>query len=97
MEMYNPAHPGQILKKLYLEPLRISVTKFAAHISVDRKTLSRIINAKAAISVEMALKLGKALGDGAQIWLDMQTQYDLWQAKQNPKFKFDNIEKIVTA
>lgn len=97
MQMHNPAHPGQVIKKLYLEPLGLSITRFAEHLHVDRKTISRIINGQSSISLEMAVKLGKAFGDGAQIWLDMQTQYDLWQAQNNPEFQFDEIERIVTA
>lgn len=80
MEMYNPAHPGEVLKE-FLDGLNTNVTAFAKHIGVSRVTLSRIVNGKAAITADMALRLAAALNDTPQIWLDMQTKYDLWQAK----------------
>ena len=83
MEMYNPAHPGEVLKDLYL-PENMSVSEAAKKLGVSRQTLSAIINGRAGISAEMALRLSKALGTTADLWLKMQIKYDLWQAKQNP-------------
>ncbi|OGA47130.1 MAG: addiction module antidote protein, HigA family [Betaproteobacteria bacterium RIFCSPLOWO2_12_FULL_62_58] len=83
MEMYNPAHPGEVLKELYL-PENMSVSEAAKKLGVSRQTLSAIINGRAGISAEMALRLSKALGTTADLWLKMQIKYDLWQAKQNP-------------
>lgn len=79
--MYNPPHPGLIVKE-YLEG--ITVTEAAKHLGVTRTSLSRILNGNAGISPEMALRLGEAFGaTTAETWLTMQSKYDLWQAQQN--------------
>lgn len=80
--MYNPAHPGEVLKDAIIDALGLTVTQAAKHLDVDRITLSRVINKHAAISVEMALRLSKALNTSAEVWLGMQQSYDLWQARQ---------------
>lgn len=81
-DMHNPPHPGSVLWMMHLEPTGLSVTEAAARLDIDRKTLSRVINGRAAITVEMALRLSKALGTSARVWLGMQQSYDLWQAKK---------------
>ncbi|MGL4859247.1 MAG: HigA family addiction module antitoxin [Enterobacteriaceae bacterium] len=78
-QMHNPAHPGLVLKE-YLS--NISVTEAATALGVTRTTLSRVLNGKAGISAEMALRLAAALNTSAEMWLIMQAQYDLWQAEQ---------------
>lgn len=83
MEMYNPPHPGEVLKELYL-PEAMSVSEAAKKLGVSRQTLSAIINGRAGISAEMAMRLSKALGTSPDLWLGMQMKYDLWQAKQKP-------------
>lgn len=75
-----PVHPGTVLKELYLEPLEISVTDFAGHIGVARRTVSLLVNGHSGVSAEMALRLSKALGTTPALWLDMQQKYDLWNA-----------------
>lgn len=77
--MHNPPHPGELLRELWLEPLRLSVTAAAAQLKVTRKTLSEIVNARAAISPEMAMRLELAFGKSAQSWLGHQAAYDLWR------------------
>jgi addiction module HigA family antidote len=62
----------------------ISIVWFAARIGVTRVALSRVLNAKAAVSPDMALRLAAALGGGAETWLHMQANYDLWQVQQKP-------------
>jgi addiction module HigA family antidote len=82
MEMYNPAHPGEVLKEIYLEPLGLTITEAAQRLGVPRQTLSQIVNGKAGISPVMALRLAKAFEQTSpQFWLNMQNQYDLWQAR----------------
>ena len=76
MRMHNPAHPGEVLREYMGD---ITVTKLAAHLGVTRPALSNLINGNADISVEMALKLSEAFGTTPDLWLNMQTQYDLWQ------------------
>ena len=83
MEMYNPAHPGEVLKELYL-PEGMGISEAAKKLGVSRQTLSAIINGRAGVSAEMAMRLSKALGTSPDLWLGMQMQYDLWQAKQKP-------------
>jgi antitoxin HigA-1 len=80
--MYNPPHPGEVLKELYLEPLALTVTEAAAQLGITRKTLSQLINGKSGISPEMALRLAKAFGGSATSWLSMQHNYDLWHLEQ---------------
>ncbi len=92
MEMFNPPHPGEILLEDWIKPLGFSISEFSLKIGTSRKNLSEIVNCKTGISPEMALKLSKALGTSAEIWADLQTQYDLWQARQT--VNLDNVEVI---
>ena len=85
MRMYNPPHPGKVLKTLCLEPLKLSVTEAAQALGVSRKTLSAILNGRAGISPEMAVRLSIAFSTSAESWLHQQTQYDLWHAEQHRK------------
>lgn len=75
-----PTHPGGILKRHYIEPLSITVSRLAAALGVSRKTLSEIVNEHASITPDMALRLSKALKTTPELWLNMQRNYDLWQA-----------------
>jgi len=83
MLMHNPPHPGEIIRELCLEPLGISVTEAADSLGVSRKTLSSILNGRAGISPEMAIRLSIAFDTSPESWLNQQSQYDLWQAEQN--------------
>lgn len=78
-EMYNPAHPGRVLREWLGD---MPVSEAAAHLHISRVTLSRIVNGKAGISADMSLRLSDALGTSPTLWIDLQTQYDLWQAKR---------------
>ena len=82
MLMHNPPHPGLIIKELCLEPLEITITDAAKALGVSRKTLSSIINGKAGISPEMAIRLSIAFNTSSESWMNQQSQYDLWQAEQ---------------
>lgn len=79
MRMHNPPHPGSVLRE-YLGST--SVTEAARHLGVTRAALSRILNGAAGISAEMALRLAQALGTSPELWIGMQSQYDLWRAAQ---------------
>ena len=92
MEMYNPAHPGEILKYDYLPGYNLSVSAFALRIGVSRNTASEILNCHSGISTEMALRLEKAFKVSAKFWLNLQQQYDLWHARQ--KVNLDNVDVI---
>ena len=78
--MHNPPHPGEVLRDTVLAEL--SVTDFARRLGVSRVALSRVINGRAAVSAEMALRLSAALGGSAESWLRMQAAYDLWRASR---------------
>ncbi len=79
--MYNPPHPGGVVRRQCLDPLGLSVTRAAQGLGVTRQALSDLVNEKAGISVEMAIRLSKAFGSSPETWLGMQMAYDLWQAR----------------
>ena len=83
--MHNPPHPGEVLKELCIEPLGLTVTEAAKGLGVSRKTLSTILNGRAGISPEMAVRLSIAFNTSSESWLHQQSQYDLWQAEQHRK------------
>ncbi len=83
MLMFNPPHPGEVIKELCLDPLGISVTAAAKGLGVSRKTLSALLNGRAGVSPEMAIRLSIAFDSSAESWLNQQSQYDLWQAEQH--------------
>jgi len=85
MQMNNPPHPGEILRSLCLEPLGLTVTAAAKALGVSRKTLSAILNGRAGISPEMAVRLSIAFNTTAESWLNQQLQHDLWQAEKRRK------------
>lgn len=92
MQMHNPPHPGEVLREFCIEPLGITVTQAAEALGVSRKTLSAILNARAGISPEMAIRLSKAFDTSPESWLNQQMQYDLWRAKQNaPNLKVKRL------
>ncbi len=78
MLMHNPPHPGVILRDMWLLPLDLSITAAAARLKVSRKTLSEIVNGRAAITPEMAVRLELAFGKSAESWLGHQAAHDLW-------------------
>jgi addiction module HigA family antidote len=85
MKMHNPPHPGEVLKKLCLEPLELTVTEAAKALGVSRKTLSAILNGRAGVSPEMAVRLSIAFDTTAESWLNQQVHYDLSRAERKRK------------
>ena len=85
MEMYDPPHPGEIVREDCLKALGLSVTEAAKGLGVSRKTLSAILNGRSGISAEMAIRIAKAFGSTPEHWLRMQLAYDLWQAQRKAK------------
>jgi len=83
--MYNPPHPGKTLREDILPALGLSATEAAGQLGVTRAALSRVINGRAAISADMAIRLGQWLEGDAEIWLRLQMQYDLWQAEKKKR------------
>jgi len=82
MKMYNPPHPGEVLREMYLNSLKLTVTEVAKRLGVTRKAFSDLLNENAGISPKMALKLGKAFDTSAEYWLNMQQQYNLWKVRE---------------
>lgn len=86
MSMHNPAHPGEILKELVIDPLDLSITEAAFHLGITRKTLSKVLNGHGSITPEMALRLEMTFGKpDAAHWLRLQNAYDLWQARRHTR------------
>jgi antitoxin HigA-1 len=88
MRMHNPPHPGEVLRD-YLGG--ISVTDAAKHLRVTRASLSRILNGSSGISAEMALRLSEAIGTSPELWLGMQSQYELWQASKRKRTQLPRL------
>ncbi|OFV97422.1 MAG: addiction module antidote protein, HigA family [Acidobacteria bacterium RIFCSPLOWO2_12_FULL_54_10] len=95
MKMHNPPHPGEVLRELCLKPLKLNITEAARALGVSRKTLSSILNGRAGISPEMAVRLSIAFNTSAESWLNQQLQYDLWRAEKNRKRL--RVEKLAAA
>ena len=82
MPMKNPSHPGEIIRYDCLEPLGLSVTAAAKVLRVTRQTLNNLVNGKAGVSAEMALRLSKAFGSEPEFWLRLQMNYDLAELRR---------------
>ena len=93
MPMVNPPHPGEIVRHECLEPLGLSVTRAAKGLGVSRQTLSELVNERAGISVQMALRLSKSFGSTPETWLALQMAFDLAKAR-GAKIE---VEKFATA
>ena len=97
MEMFDPPHPGEILREDYLKPLGLTVTATAAGLGVTRKALSELLNGHSGVSPEMAIRLELAGWTTADHWLRMQMHYDLWHAKQHAAGLHWNVTRFVAA
>ena len=95
MSMYNPPHPGEFIREVYLVPLGVSYRMVASKLKVSPSTFNRLIKGQSNISSEMALRLSKTLGRSPESWLIMQGNYNLWQARQ--RVNLDEVEKLATA
>lgn len=92
--MYNPPHPGEVLKELYLQDKNLNITQAAKFLGVTRENLSSIVNGRTGISPEMALRLSKAFKTDAEMWLNIQKDYDLWQAEQKAEDLLKEVEVV---
>ena len=95
MNMHNPPHPGEFIREVYLEPFGISYRAVALKLHVSPSTFSRLIQCRSNVSSEMALRLSKTLGRTPESWLAMQSNFNLWQAKQH--INLDEVEKLAIA
>ena len=89
-----PSHPGGILKRMYLDELNLSIAGFAERIGVSRKAVSAIVNGKKSVTPEMALRFAAALKTTPRLWINLQSNYDLWQAAHKDKTFLEKISKI---
>jgi len=80
----KPTHPGAIIRAHYLEPLNLTVTALAEYLGISRKALSQIINEHARVTPDMAQRLGRAFDTGPELWLNLQSGRDVWDAKNAP-------------
>jgi antitoxin HigA-1 len=94
MQMHNPAHPGKILAN-YLQDR--SVTEVARHLGVTRPALSRVLNGRAGISADMALRISEAFNTEPDLWLRLQAQRDLWVASKKRRVKVKPLTRGVAA
>jgi len=81
--MFNPAHPGEVIRELCIQPLGLTVTEVAKALGVTRKALSELLNGHSRISPEMAIRLSIAFNTSAESWINQQAKYDLWCAEKN--------------
>jgi antitoxin HigA-1 len=77
----EPTHPGRIIREDYLKPLAITISQFASILGVSRKTLSKLLNERGAVTPDMALRLARAFNTSADFWLNLQKNHDLWKAE----------------
>ncbi len=91
--MFDPPHPGEFIREVYLQPSGLSARSLAGKLGVTPSTLQRLLNASHGVSPEMALRLSIVLGRSAASWLDMQHTYDLWQA--NKKLDLAGLEPLL--
>ncbi len=82
-QIRKPGHPGGILRRMYIEPLALTVTALASHLGVSRKQLSSLLNEKSGITPDMALRLSRAFGTTPDLWMNMQKTRDLWEASHS--------------
>ena len=88
----KPTHPGAILREDVLPALRMTQTEFAQRLGVSRLTVSDILHEKRPVSVDMAIRLGKLLGNGAGLWLRLQQVLDVWEHEQSGGY--ESIEPV---
>jgi addiction module HigA family antidote len=83
MRIKNPPHPGRVVRQVCIEPLNLTVTEAAKRLGVTRQTLNNLVNEKAGVSPEMAIRLSKAFGSSPEVWLGMQMEYDLAEIEKD--------------
>src|SRR5437016_13869727 len=94
--MHSPAHPGEILREMYVAPLGVTVTKVADALGVTRKHVSAIVNGRgrAPVTPDMAVRLAGVFGTEPEIWVNLQAQYDLWHVRQQVKPKVKSLHAV---
>lgn len=95
--MHNPPHPGEVLKEDVIAPLGLSVTEAAERLAMSRVAFSRVLNCKAGVSPDLAVRLEQAGVSTARAWMAMQANYDLWQAMQHKQPPVRRLQEPATA
>jgi addiction module HigA family antidote len=90
--MYNPPHPGEFIREVYLDPFQLRARQVAAKLRVSPSTFNRVLTGDSGVTPEMALRLAKTSGRSPESWLAMQYNHDLWQARQRVNLK--DVEKL---
>ncbi|MGE5241163.1 MAG: HigA family addiction module antitoxin [Bacteroidota bacterium] len=91
MRMHNPAHPGEILREMYLKPLGVTVTQAAEALGVSRKHVSAIVNGRAPVTPDMAVRLAAVFATEPELWVNMQAQFDLWTVSKQARPKVKSL------
>lgn len=89
----RPVHPGEVISDI-LDDLGMTQTKFAEILGVSRRTVNEIVQGRRPITVDMAIRIGKALGNGPQLWLNLQQKVDVWDALQMHKEEYDKVSTV---
>lgn len=90
----RPAHPGAVLADIF-EDMEINQTSFAKTVGVSRRSINEIIQGRRSITVDMAIRIGKALGNGPELWINLQQKIDIWDAMQANKEEYEKVPCIV--
>ncbi|MGB5962508.1 MAG: HigA family addiction module antitoxin [Coleofasciculaceae cyanobacterium] len=90
----RPIHPGEVISDI-LEDLEMTQTRFAEVLGVSRRTVNEIVQGRRPITVDMAIRIGKALGNGPQLWLNLQRKVDVWDALQMHKEEYEKVQSVV--
>jgi antitoxin HigA-1 len=90
----RPVHPGEVISDV-LEDLEMTQTSFAEVLGVSRRTVNEIVQGRRPITVDMAIRIGKALGNGPQLWLNLQQKVDIWDAIQEHRGEYSKVSVIV--
>ena len=96
MEQRKPAHPGRILKNMYLKPLNLTITYVAEMLNVSRKSVSAIVNEHKSVTPEMALRFSQAFDTTPDLWLNLQKKHDLWCA-ENQTDDWKSVQSLYVA
>ncbi len=89
----RPVHPGEVISDV-LEDIEMTQTKFAEILGVSRRSVSEIVLGKRPITVDMAIRIGKALGNGPQLWLNLQQKVDIWDAVQKHSEEYEKVSTV---
>lgn len=91
----RPVHPGEVISDV-LEDIGMTQTSFAEVLGVSRRTVNEIVQGRRPITVDMAIRIGKALGNGPQLWLNLQQKVDIWDAMQTHKEEYDRVPTLAS-